>query len=55
MSRRVPVHKVLRSEWTKLRTLPGAWICLSLYVAVVVMTFVFFHPVLTGQPLSHGE
>jgi dolichyl-phosphate-mannose--protein O-mannosyl transferase len=26
-----------------------------LYVAVVAMTFVFFHPVLTGQPLSHGE
>jgi ABC-2 type transport system permease protein len=37
VSRRVPVHKVLRSEWTKLRTLPGAWICLSLYVAVVVL------------------
>ncbi|MCZ2817730.1 dolichyl-phosphate-mannose--protein mannosyltransferase [Modestobacter sp. VKM Ac-2984] len=26
-----------------------------LYVAVVVLTFVFFHPVLTGQPLSQAE
>ena len=26
-----------------------------LYVAVVVVTFAFFHPVLTGQPLSHAE
>ncbi|MFQ1003593.1 dolichyl-phosphate-mannose--protein mannosyltransferase [Modestobacter sp. SSW1-42] len=25
------------------------------YVAVVAMTFVFFYPVLTGQPLTHGE
>ncbi|MGY1746913.1 dolichyl-phosphate-mannose--protein mannosyltransferase [Blastococcus sp. SYSU D00695] len=27
----------------------------ALYVGVVAATFVFFHPVLTGQPLSHGE
>jgi dolichyl-phosphate-mannose-protein mannosyltransferase len=27
----------------------------SLYVAVVAMTFVFFYPLLTGQPLSHAE
>ncbi|WP_409329137.1 dolichyl-phosphate-mannose--protein mannosyltransferase [Trujillonella humicola] len=27
----------------------------SLYVGVVAATFVFFYPVLTGQPLSHGE
>jgi dolichyl-phosphate-mannose--protein O-mannosyl transferase len=26
-----------------------------LYVAVVAMTFVFFYPLLTGQPLSHAE
>ncbi|MGY1842317.1 dolichyl-phosphate-mannose--protein mannosyltransferase [Modestobacter sp. SYSU DS0875] len=26
-----------------------------LYLAVVAMTFVFFHPVLTGSPLSHAE
>ena len=26
-----------------------------LYVAVVAMTFVFFYPVLTGQPLTHAE
>ncbi|MQA32784.1 dolichyl-phosphate-mannose--protein mannosyltransferase [Modestobacter roseus] len=26
-----------------------------LYLAVVAMTFVFFHPVLTGAPLSHAE
>jgi dolichyl-phosphate-mannose--protein O-mannosyl transferase len=26
-----------------------------LYVALVAATFVFFHPVLTGQPLSHAE
>jgi dolichyl-phosphate-mannose--protein O-mannosyl transferase len=26
-----------------------------LYLAVVAMTFVFFLPVLTGQPLSHAE
>ncbi|GAB4082632.1 phospholipid carrier-dependent glycosyltransferase [Modestobacter muralis] len=25
------------------------------YIAVVAMTFVFFYPVLTGQPLTHGE
>lgn len=27
----------------------------SLYLAVVAMTFVFFYPVLTGQPLSYAE
>jgi len=27
----------------------------SLYLAVVAMTFVFFYPILTGQPLSHAE
>jgi dolichyl-phosphate-mannose--protein O-mannosyl transferase len=27
----------------------------SLYLAVVAMTFVFFYPLLTGQPLSHAE
>jgi dolichyl-phosphate-mannose--protein O-mannosyl transferase len=27
----------------------------SLYVGIVAATFVFFHPVLTGQPLSHSE
>ncbi|KQS68447.1 dolichyl-phosphate-mannose--protein mannosyltransferase [Modestobacter sp. Leaf380] len=27
----------------------------SLYVAVVAMTFVFFYPVLVGQPLSYAE
>ncbi|SDY70084.1 Dolichyl-phosphate-mannose-protein mannosyltransferase [Modestobacter sp. DSM 44400] len=27
----------------------------SLYLAVVAMTFVFFYPVLTGQPLSYSE
>ena len=27
----------------------------SLYLAVVAMTFVFFYPVLTGHPLSHAE
>jgi dolichyl-phosphate-mannose-protein mannosyltransferase len=26
-----------------------------LYVGVVAATFVFFYPVLTGQPLSHSE
>jgi dolichyl-phosphate-mannose-protein mannosyltransferase len=26
-----------------------------LYVAVVAMTFVFFYPVLTGEPLTHAE
>ncbi|GAB3357031.1 dolichyl-phosphate-mannose--protein mannosyltransferase [Modestobacter lapidis] len=26
-----------------------------LYLAVVAMTFVFLHPILTGDPLSHGE
>jgi dolichyl-phosphate-mannose-protein mannosyltransferase len=26
-----------------------------LYVALVAATFVFFWPVLTGQPLSHAE
>jgi dolichyl-phosphate-mannose--protein O-mannosyl transferase len=26
-----------------------------LYLAVVAMTFVFFHPILTGQPLTHAE
>ena len=26
-----------------------------LYVALVAATFVFFYPVLTGQPLSHPE
>ncbi|MCW2507065.1 MAG: pmt [Modestobacter sp.] len=26
-----------------------------LYLAVVAMTFVFFYPILTGQPLSHAE
>jgi dolichyl-phosphate-mannose-protein mannosyltransferase len=26
-----------------------------LYVAIVAMTFVFFYPILTGQPLSHAE
>jgi dolichyl-phosphate-mannose--protein O-mannosyl transferase len=26
-----------------------------LYVAVVAMSFVFFYPILTGQPLSHAE
>ena len=26
-----------------------------LYVALVAATFVFFYPVLTGQPLSHAE
>jgi dolichyl-phosphate-mannose-protein mannosyltransferase len=26
-----------------------------LYLAVVAMTFVFFYPVLTGQPLSHAD
>jgi ABC-2 type transport system permease protein len=33
---RVPARKVLRSEWTKLRTLRAAWLCLFLYVVVVV-------------------
>ncbi|MBB3676595.1 dolichyl-phosphate-mannose--protein mannosyltransferase [Modestobacter versicolor] len=27
----------------------------SLYLAVVAMTFAFFYPVLTGAPLTHGE
>ncbi len=36
MSRRVPARKVLRSEWTKLRTLRAGWICVLLYVAVVL-------------------
>jgi dolichyl-phosphate-mannose-protein mannosyltransferase len=27
----------------------------ALYVGVVAATFVFFYPVLTGQPLSHAE
>ena len=35
MSRRVPARHVLRSEWTKLRTLGAAWLCLLLYVVVV--------------------
>jgi dolichyl-phosphate-mannose--protein O-mannosyl transferase len=26
-----------------------------LYAALVVATFAFFHPVLTGRPLEHGE
>ena len=26
-----------------------------LYVALVAATFVFFHPVLTGDPLTHAE
>ena len=28
---------------------------MCLYVALVAATFVFFYPVLTGQPLSHPE
>jgi dolichyl-phosphate-mannose-protein mannosyltransferase len=35
------------------RQLGLAAVCL--YLAVVAMTFVFFYPVLTGQPLSHTE
>jgi dolichyl-phosphate-mannose--protein O-mannosyl transferase len=35
------------------RQLGLAAVCLHL--AVVAMTFVFFYPVLTGQPLSHTE
>ena len=36
MSRRVPVRALLRSEWTKLRSLRAAWLCGLLYVAAVL-------------------
>jgi ABC-2 type transport system permease protein len=35
--RRLPLRRVVRSEWTKLRTLRAAWVCVLLYVAVVVV------------------
>jgi hypothetical protein len=35
VSRRVPTRRIVRSEWTKLRTLRAAGACLLLYVAVV--------------------
>lgn len=44
MSRRVPVRALLRSEWTKFRSLRSAWTWLVLYAAVV----------LTGAWLSLG-
>lgn len=37
MSRRVPARRILRSEWTKLRTLRAAWVCLLLYAAIVAL------------------
>jgi ABC-type transport system involved in multi-copper enzyme maturation permease subunit len=37
VSRRVPARKILRSEWTKLRTLRTAWVCVLLYAAVVAV------------------
>jgi dolichyl-phosphate-mannose-protein mannosyltransferase len=41
-------------EASTLRRQAGlAAVCL--YLAVVAMTFVFFYPILTGQPLSHAE
>ena len=36
MSRRVPVLALLRSEWTKLRSLRAAWLCVLVYVGVAV-------------------
>lgn len=36
MSRRVPARAVLRSEWTKLRSLQTAWLCVLLYVAAAL-------------------
>ncbi len=36
MTRRVPARALLRSEWTKLRSLRAAWLCLLLYVLVAV-------------------
>jgi ABC-2 type transport system permease protein len=32
-----PLRAVLRSEWTKFRTLRGAWVCLGVYAAAVVV------------------
>ena len=37
MSRRVPARRIVRSEWTKRRTLRAAGLCLLLYVAVVAV------------------
>jgi hypothetical protein len=36
VSRRVPARALLRSEWTKLRSLRAAWLCVLIYVAVAV-------------------
>ena len=36
MSRRVPARALLLSEWTKLRSLRAAWLCVVLYVAMAV-------------------
>ncbi|TFV86341.1 hypothetical protein E4P40_12885 [Blastococcus sp. CT_GayMR20] len=36
MSRVVPFAAVLRSEWTKLRTLRSTWWCVAVYVVVVL-------------------
>lgn len=36
MSRRVPVLALLRSEWTKLRSLRAAWLCALVYVGTAV-------------------
>ena len=36
MSRRVPFLALLRSEWTKLRSLRGAWLCVLVYVGTAV-------------------
>lgn len=37
MNRRVPVRALLRSEWTKLRSLRAAWVCVLLVAAAVVV------------------
>lgn len=36
MSRRVPTRALLRSEWTKLRSLRAAWLCVVLYAGTAV-------------------
>jgi ABC-2 type transport system permease protein len=37
VSRRPPIRRLVRSEWTKLRTLRAAWVCVLLYVAVAAV------------------
>jgi ABC-2 type transport system permease protein len=53
VSRAVPFGAVLRSEWTKLRTLRSTWWCAAVYV-VVVLAFGWLAAAVTDQVPSAG-